>query len=80
MCCVCLCDNTYESAGVVVASGGGVAEGLEQRAGGRERAARAAALAARHHRALQAHARRLRLARAALACRHTGQCDSNKLC
>lgn len=58
--------HTHEAAGVVVARGGGVAEGLEQRAGGRQRAA-ARAAAARHHGALQAHARRLRLARAALA-------------
>lgn len=63
--------DAHESAGVVVADGGGVAEGLEQRAGGGEARAGApprARLLARHHDALQAHARRLRLAGAALAC------------
>lgn len=62
--------QAHESAGVVVERGGGVAEGLEQRPGGRERAPRAAR-APRQHAALQAHARRLRLARAALACDHS---------
>lgn len=51
----------------MVARGGRVPEGLEQRAGRRQRAP---AAAPRHHGALQAHARRLRLTRAALACTH----------
>lgn len=79
-----LVNDSYKSAGVVVARGGGVAEGLQQRAGGRERARRAPlardpraprAALARHHRALQAHTRRLRLARAALTC-NTSRCKN----
>lgn len=60
-------EETYEAAGIVVASGGRVPEGLEQSPRGRQRSS--PATAARHNGTLQTHARRLRLARPALSCK-----------